>query len=198
MRYFCNILVLIIITSSSILYGADSDYITIRAENAYSLAIPKKWTVLDNDQLAAIAKSTSNREKMIIGANYFDKNGVSRATALLSIKNTKSLSQQDIKSLTKSDLKKYEDTSRKQMETGNLPDGMKAKFIGLSVQYINGKGSLVTETDLITKDGKRIRQISDTFFFGDKSVKMTVSYDPAYEKNYRPVVSKIRNSLQIN
>jgi hypothetical protein len=197
MRYLCNIFVLIIITSS-ISYGADSDYITIRAENAYSLEIPKKWTVLDNDQLAAIARSTSNREKMIIGANYFDKNGVSRATALLSIRNTKSLSQQDIKSLTKSDLKKYEDTSRKQMESGNLPDGMKAKFIGLSVQYINGKGSLVTETDLVAKDGKRIRQISDTFFFGDKSVKMTVSYDPAYEKNYRPVVSKIRHSLQIN
>ena len=206
------VLVISMLSFICIADAGESDFVKLTLESSYQVEIPKSWKVRDENlnktiqnftdsklSAANIKQNAGDNHILISASTYAGESSVASASARLSVRKTKTLSQKDIKQATQDDLKElFNETQAIADKTAKaISKDHSSKVIAVTRQIINGKYCISTETDMDSGDNKITRQIIDVYHLGNRNVKMTVSYNLAVAQTYKPIVNKIRNSLII-
>jgi len=199
-----------VLSLSTIAEAGDTGFVKLNLESSYQVEIPKTWKIQNEDTTTALhSKNVKNlseatiRQKygkfrMFLAANAYSGT-TTVATAKLSAGKTKTLSQSDLKQMTQDEFNKITKNSEAEINMANKASGVDvhSTLISISRKVVNGKICISTETDMNYGGKKKMRNITDFYFLGDREVLMVVSYNLLETKKFKPIVERIRSSLVI-
>lgn len=211
MKLYFFVLIISIFTLSNQSETWASDLIKLNLESKYRLEIPKSWKLHDENTKKALTRKTDSifsaanikqnagESRILVAANKYSGN-LTIATARLSVRDAKTLSQSDLKQMSQNDINEMsEGTEADLQKTSDAVGGhVRTKLISINRILINNYFCISTELSKNYNGKKTMRNITDLYFLGDRYVELTVSYNQAASETYKSIVNKIGNSLTIN
>jgi hypothetical protein len=210
-----NMYVVVLIAYTLSLYdvseAGNAEYVKLNVESTYQLEIPKSWKLHDENSKKALTINTDSKfsaanikqiagqSRILVAANKYEANSTV-ASARLSVRPAKTLSQNDLRQMTQNDIEEMSRGTEADLQNVSNAVGsdVKTKLISIKRKVINNKFCISTQLNNNYKGKKTMRNITDLYFLGDRYVELTVSYNVAESKTYKSITNKIRHSLIIN
>lgn len=194
-------------------YASNSAFSTVEFGGFVRIALPKSWTYLDenitnhlNTTSEAIGHMAGVPIKqgdntILVAANAYDSSGKTRATVRLSVRMTKSPTQEDVREFSKWSQQKIEKTLMPvAIETVKSMTGVSGvasyKIRGIKVDQNNSLFCMVYSFEGDHESSPVMSSIW-TCPMGDRTLKLTMTYEKRFESIYRPTVEYIWRSLVI-
>lgn len=188
-----------------------SAFSTVRFGNAVQVDLPRSWTYLD-PAIAAHLNTSSEAQPGAIGlpvpqgnnvilaaANAYDSAGKTRATLRVSVRTEQGATQTQIREFARRPKAEIEATLRPAAEATvkamlQMPN---VKSYKLAELRIDTEGPLTCMLTRFEGDYGGRLVVADTWVCpnGDKSIKLSTSYEKALKHIYAPTLDQVRRSL---
>lgn len=191
--------------------AATSAFATVQFDEFARISLPRNWTYLDkqvadhlntsSEAIGRIAGLVINQgdNKILVAANAYDENGKTKATVRLSVRMAPSPNQDDFREIARQ--------SPSAIEAALLPSAKETveamlKVPGVKSYRIRGvkldeNNALLCTLSSFEGDYGGRWVVSDTWVcpLGDRTIKLSTSYERRLESVYRPTIEYVWRSL---
>lgn len=191
--------------------AANSAFVTLQFAEVAKIALPRNWTYLDKqiaDHLNTSVEASGRiagfsikqgDNKILVAANAYDETGKSKATVRLSVRMGQSPSQDDFRELAKQPPQSIQEAllpAAKETADAILKvPGIKSYKV-LGVKLDHNEALHCTLSTFEGDYGGRL-VILDTWVcpLGDRTLKLSTSYEKRHQAIYRPTIDYVWRSL---
>lgn len=204
-KFFLLVILIIIPFSSHAQQDKESRFEQYNFKYGISIQIPKHWRIIENrimDQLdtntEAVTGVPQGNNEILIAANYYSKDlKNASATARLSVRSKRTITQREISLMTNDDIELESEIGKYSIEDALKKSDSKVRLTAHKMvrKKLISANILCFEADysLNNKD----KQLLYVIPLGDKTIKLHVTYLLEEERNLKPTVTHIINSLRL-
>jgi len=202
--FFIFVYLSIIIFSNQLI--AQNLYVNFKLTNGISFDLPKNWRVIDSNTRTSLDASVAARYPVKIhsslpfAANLYNSNNQTIGIMNIRVYPTMNISQNEVINLNSSSLNEFNKQLRSSISNGvKLAGGRLIEWYGTEKVNINRKIFLLSKY-------KRQSAFNPNLYFnvslirfldGQNSFTLTLSYEEKVKYILKPIIDKIRNSIQI-
>jgi len=188
---------------------AKSNFVTISLPNGFSIAIPRNWAVLSNDEMITLDTTVeskldlSNLPKMASGLGFvagYSADTGDRAKVNVRYYPDMKVTQDVVRQANPEDIRQFDNTLKQSIYgAAKIAGATILSWSGTRKQTFGEHIALVTEYRRPPNSGEqgsfnvRLIRILD----GSRSVTLTVSYNEVYAVIFKPICDRIISSLKI-
>lgn len=185
---------------------AQNLYVHFKLTNGISFDLPKNWRVIDSNTRTTLDASVAARYPVKIhsslpfAANLYNSNNQTIGIMNIRVYPTMNVSQNEVINLNSSSLNEFNKQLRSSISNGvKLAGGQLIEWYGTEKVNVNRKIYLLSEY-------KRQSAFNPNLYFnvsllrlldGQNSFTLTLSYEEKVKYFLKPIIDKIRNSIQI-
>lgn len=187
--------------------SAPSVFRSFELKYGITIKIPAHWEIINSSLMRQIDTNTElqtgtpqGNNDIIIAANYYDgKPGGAAATARISVRIKKTMTQTEVGALSQEDLDAINEvgyqTAVSALQKSGDTDTTFTKYRTVKDTLAN---LLAMRTDYQEINKGRVRSVSIyVICLGDRSVKVTLSHDPSQERILKSTINEIKTSIKI-
>ena len=203
-----------LVTATAFGQAGKSAFASVKFDGGVQVDLPRNWTYMDKRvadhmntssevvaNLAGLSVSQGDNE-ILVAANAYDSQGKSKATLRISVRAAPSMSQAQMRelaaqpaSVTKEQLRSAADETVTAML--KVPG---VRSYSIRAVKLDGNAALVCSLSSFEGDIGRGLIVSDTWVcpLGDRTLKLTTSYEKSSQSIYLPTLGRVWRSLQAN
>lgn len=176
-------------------------------KHGITIKLPKHWRILESQLMKQMDTNTEvltgigqGNNDIVIAANYDDTSaGGAAATARVSVRTSQTTTQAQVVAMTQADLdiagnQGYQSALAALSKSGH--GGIQITPYRMTKENLSGYVAIRADYQEVGPARKSNTSIY-TFFLGNRSIKVTLSYDEAKTSLLRPTIDEIKKSIQI-
>jgi|TARA_B110000503_G_scaffold133841_1_gene211940 hypothetical protein len=201
--FFIFVYLSLIIFSNQLI--AQNLYVHFKLTNGISFDLPKNWRVIDSNTRTTLDASVAARHPVKIhsslpfAANLYNSNNQTIGIMNIRVYPTMDVTQNEVVNLNSSSLNEFNKQLRSSISNGvKLAGGKLTEWYGTEKVNVNGKVYLLSKY-------KRQSAFNPNLYFkvnllrlldGQNSFTLTLSYEEKVKYFLKPIIDKIRSSIQ--